>query len=425
MKNPLIFLSLVIVLALGGGQAAGQFVWTKDIHNPVLSGGGVGSWNNFVFNPCVLYNSDSTRYEMWYMASPTDQIPYSMGFAVSMDGVSWTAHPSAVMSPDAGSWDQYNIIWGSVIRENKQYKMWYTGSASSTTPSYIGYATSPDGILWTKHVGNPIMGPGTASWELGGPLQCFVMPVPGGYKMWYSGGTATYDNVRIGYATSADGILWRRDTVNNPVLNVGAQGQWDTKAVGWPTVLYSRNMYYMWYQSAFFYNACTKAGVATSSDGITNWTKYNGNPVFTTTPGSWDQTWAEFATVVLRGDTLHAWYDGSNNVNPLRIGHATSPLVAASVESGIIIPVSYLLAQNYPNPFNPSTAIRYELPHASRVSLKVYNTLGQEVSTLVNENKSAGVYTLQFDAGNLASGVYFYRIQAGDFVATKRLLLLK
>jgi CubicO group peptidase (beta-lactamase class C family) len=89
------------------------------------------------------------------------------------------------------------------------------------------------------------------------------------------------------------------------------------------------------------------------------------------------------------------------------------------------IPEDCRLLQNYPNPFNPSTTIRYELPHASRVSLKIYNVLGQEVATLVNETKPAGVYTAQFDAGSLASAVYFYRLQAGDFVSTKRMLVLK
>ena len=85
----------------------------------------------------------------------------------------------------------------------------------------------------------------------------------------------------------------------------------------------------------------------------------------------------------------------------------------------------YSLSQNYPNPFNPSTTISYELPHASRMSLRVYNTLGQEVATMVNENKPAGVYTARFEARSLASGVYFYRLQAGNFVDTKKFILLK
>jgi len=89
------------------------------------------------------------------------------------------------------------------------------------------------------------------------------------------------------------------------------------------------------------------------------------------------------------------------------------------------IPSAVRLYQNYPNPFNPSTTIRYELPHSSRVSLKVYNTLGQEVATLVSETKPAGVHTVQFEAGSLASGVNFYRLQAGNFVETKTLVVLR
>ena len=89
------------------------------------------------------------------------------------------------------------------------------------------------------------------------------------------------------------------------------------------------------------------------------------------------------------------------------------------------LPPEFLLHQNYPNPFNPNTTIKYELPKTSHVSLSVYDILGREVSVLVNERKDAGVYEVKFDGSNLASGVYFYRLQAGDFTQTKRLLLLK
>jgi hypothetical protein len=85
----------------------------------------------------------------------------------------------------------------------------------------------------------------------------------------------------------------------------------------------------------------------------------------------------------------------------------------------------YSLSQNYPNPFNPSTTIRYSLPLRSHVTLTVFNTLGQQVAVVVNGNIDAGYHEIQFNATNLASGVYFYRIQAGSFVETKRLMLLR
>jgi len=82
------------------------------------------------------------------------------------------------------------------------------------------------------------------------------------------------------------------------------------------------------------------------------------------------------------------------------------------------------LEQNYPNPFNPSTTISYQLPTRGYVTLKVYNLLGQEVATLVNGIEEPGYKSVEFNAGKLASGVYLYRITAGDFIQTRKLLLL-
>jgi len=89
------------------------------------------------------------------------------------------------------------------------------------------------------------------------------------------------------------------------------------------------------------------------------------------------------------------------------------------------IPAEFELSQNYPNPFNPSTTIRYGLPSRSHVTLTVFNILGQQVATLVEGEMEAGYHEAVFDASRLASGVYLYRLQAGDFVQTKRLVLLR
>jgi hypothetical protein len=88
-------------------------------------------------------------------------------------------------------------------------------------------------------------------------------------------------------------------------------------------------------------------------------------------------------------------------------------------------PAIYRLEQNFPNPFNPTTTIRYALPVRSQVTLSVFNILGQQVATPVNGSQEAGIHDVQFDGGGLASGVYFYRIHAGDFVQTKRLLVIR
>ena len=98
-----------------------------------------------------------------------------------------------------------------------------------------------------------------------------------------------------------------------------------------------------------------------------------------------------------------------------------------NVEDENTIPLEFGLQQNYPNPFNPSTTISYQLPEASDVTLKIFNTLGEEVATLINnEYKSAGEHSsLFFVNSSLPSGVYFYQLKAGSFVETKKMVLLR
>jgi hypothetical protein len=86
---------------------------------------------------------------------------------------------------------------------------------------------------------------------------------------------------------------------------------------------------------------------------------------------------------------------------------------------------NYKISQNYPNPFNPSTTISYSIPKAEFVTLKVFDILGRETASLVNESKEAGNYSLTFNAGNIPSGIYFYKLTSGSFMATKKLILLK
>jgi hypothetical protein len=89
------------------------------------------------------------------------------------------------------------------------------------------------------------------------------------------------------------------------------------------------------------------------------------------------------------------------------------------------IPATFNLGQNYPNPFNPSTTIKFSLPVASNVKLIVFNLLGQTVATLSDNYMTAGTYRVRFDAGQFASGVYFYRLEAGTFISQKKMMLLR
>ncbi len=89
------------------------------------------------------------------------------------------------------------------------------------------------------------------------------------------------------------------------------------------------------------------------------------------------------------------------------------------------VPESYELSQNYPNPFNPVTSIKYSIPKDGLVTITIYDITGKEMRKLVNEVKKAGYYNISFNASTLSSGIYFYRITAGDFVRTKKMVLIK
>jgi hypothetical protein len=149
-------------------------------------------------------------------------------------------------------------------------------------------------------------------------------------------------------------------------------------------------------------------GVFLSTNNGTSWTAVNTG-----------LTNYNVYALAVSGTNLFGGTDGGVWRRPL------SEMITSVDPAATEMPREFSLDQNYPNPFNPSTTIRYEVPRSLRVSLKVYNTLGQDVATLVNEEKPAGVYRVQFNGSALASGVYFYCFQAGDHIASRRMLVLK
>jgi hypothetical protein len=109
--------------------------------------------------------------------------------------------------------------------------------------------------------------------------------------------------------------------------------------------------------------------------------------------------------------------------NTLR--YQTDKVWVANVSLAAAIPTTFSLEQNYPNPFNPSTLIKYGLPHDAHVELEVYNVLGQRVAILLNEKQSAGYHEAVFQRTALPSGMYFYRLHAGSFAQTRKMLVLR
>jgi YD repeat-containing protein len=128
----------------------------------------------------------------------------------------------------------------------------------------------------------------------------------------------------------------------------------------------------------------------------------------------------------LLGNVSNFFFNLSFSGTELNVYYKLNPRAATSVSgNNNNNPVQFNLSQNYPNPFNPSTTINYTVAKEGKVKLTVYNLIGSKVAALLDENKPAGNYTVQFDGSNLSSGIYFYRLEAGDYSAVKKLILLK
>jgi len=158
------------------------------------------------------------------------------------------------------------------------------------------------------------------------------------------------------------------------------------------------------------------AGAVTITNAITNWTEFN-IPIFYN-PGSPNPV-ATLISIYISNGT------GFPNVGSFALIDQLSFTDPSTVEQINGLPQDFNLSQNYPNPFNPTTTISYSLKTAGLVTLSMFDMLGTKVASLVNEVKEAGNYHVTFNASELPSGIYFYTLTSGNFMATKKLILLK
>jgi len=278
------------------------------------------------------------------------------------------------------------------------------------------FLTYTGGTLWTA-ITPPVPGPGIAGWN----NSLFMS----GSKIWF--GT---NGTKLMYSTDG-GANWSSQTTTGAL-----------------------NTYAVWFNDANngIAGGSTTGGVKTVNGGTTwsalivnpllnnNWTGITGvgsnwwissftNIIWESTNGG--TSWSASYTAA----TGHQYYHitkarTGNNLYAVKGAGAPGQVTKYTAPTGINpisgeVPSDYDLSQNYPNPFNPTTNIKFSIPKQGFVTLKVFNSLGMEVATLVNEVTNAGTYIVDFDAGNLTSGVYFYRLQSDNFTETKRMMLIK
>ncbi len=298
--------------------------WTKYAGNPILVNGSVYAWDWFIVHPNVL--QVPMGYNMWFTAQTMTgpgEVRLRIGLATAPDKVTWTKHPAnpVMDAGPMGSWEEVGVAVPWVIWNGTGYWMWYTGYDSSFSTE-IGLATSPDGLNWNKYAGNPVLRPGAiAEWDGGGTGAASVIFEGGLYHAWYMG-LDTSDVSRIGYATSPDGRIWTKNPTN-PVLDIGGPGEWDSQSIGLPCVLFDGVTYHMWY-SGLDGTGIYRVGYATSLDGII-WMKYGGNPVLEEgLPGEWDENGPMGSSVLFAPGGYDLWYGSMDRGGNTAFGYANS-----------------------------------------------------------------------------------------------------
>jgi hypothetical protein len=269
--------TLVMAVLLGSGAAVAQTEWVDHPDNPVVGIDDVGPWAPLGV-PISAVVFDGATYHMWFTGDDEGIIwGDGIGHATSPDGVEWTmdpANPVLTTGPD-GEWDDQSVTGGAVIHDGATFHMWYAGSNGDG--QNIGYVTSPDGSVWTKHQGNPVMEHGPpGSWDDTWLGMDSVIQDGDGFKAWFMGSQGWDGVTSIGYATSPDGIEWTRHP-DNPVLEPDTSpGSWEADLFN-PTVAFDGTTYHMWYIGDYP-AAAQQIGYAHSGDGI-HWTKHPDNPV--------------------------------------------------------------------------------------------------------------------------------------------------
>lgn len=310
----------------------GGWNFQRDPGNPIL---GTAQGFTITNEGCVLYDESQSRYRLWFDGvDPAFNVHYSVYHATSADLVNWTIDTSGpvLTSGSPGEFDQDAVRCWSVIKDNTQYFMYYFGKNSGIWQS--GVATSSDGLHWTKFVDNPILPsvntPG--SWERNFTGWGDVLKEGSVFKMWY-GGSDNVSRDQSGYATSFDGLHWTKYP-GNPVFRSGSPGSWDEVCSVLEAVFSYGGVYYGFYVGSASGNVDTAAmGVAYSTDGI-HWTKDEGNPVLCTSDGGWDDAYVGVSDAYVFGDSVRIWYSGYPGTFNWQVGTAAAAIVPLGRDKG-------------------------------------------------------------------------------------------
>ena len=316
--------------------------FSKHPLNPVFDVGKGEAWDNAVVSEAkVIFDGQS--YHLWYAARQRldgKKSPMLVGYATSTDGLNWTRHPdNPIMSPGLPGSPEANFVYPPyILFDGDTFRMWY--SAHDFQEWSINYATSTDGATWEKHPANPLMRAAhDGRWDENFISEPSVLWNGERFEMWYNGGSERTGTLRVGYASSQDGLDWQKWEPDEWVLDVGPPGAWDDFSVARVHVLYDGERYQMFYEGHDGNaNMSWRLGYAWSEDGLI-WHKDSNNPLVDMgPPGEFDSNTVSEPYVIFDGQTYRLYYSGYDG-DKYRIGLATAPAIyekAGSLESPIV-----------------------------------------------------------------------------------------
>jgi predicted GH43/DUF377 family glycosyl hydrolase len=269
--------------------------WEKYAGNPVM-GGKYGT----CFDVSVLKEGDT--YRMWVSWRPKQ----SIALVESKDGLHWSEPPQIVLGPRKETGWEDDINRPVVIKRDDHYLMWYTGQSQGR--SQIGFATSPDGVVWKRMSESPVLSP-DKPWEKVAVMCPDVIWDARAkiFRMWYSGGEQSEPDA-IGYATSSDGLSWIKHA-DNPVFQSDPSATWEQKKVTACQVIEDDGWHLMFYIGFRDVNHA-QIGLARSKDGISNWQRNPANPIVHPDPDAWDHDACYKPYAIFDGQKWLLWYNG-------------------------------------------------------------------------------------------------------------------
>jgi beta-1,2-mannobiose phosphorylase / 1,2-beta-oligomannan phosphorylase len=269
--------------------------WKKFSGNPVL-GGKYGT----CFDISVLREVEG--YRMWVSWRPKG----SVAVVESKDGLHWSEPPRIVLEPRRETGWENDVNRPVVLKRADGYHMWYTGQSEGH--SAIGYATSADGLVWKRRSDKPVLC-ADQPWEKVAVMCPHVLwdETAKTFRMWYSGGEQ-YEPDAIGYASSPDGITWTK-AAKNPVFKSDPNVEWERHKVTACQVIQEDGWYVMFY-IGFRDIDHAQIGLARSKDGLSNWQRFAANPIVCPDPGQWDHDACYKPYAIFDGSKWLLWYNG-------------------------------------------------------------------------------------------------------------------